>query len=149
MKLWLLRHGEAEAQADRDQNRRLTQYGQDQVRAVSAKLAQQRLGRILVSPYVRAQETAHIVQDALKHDVQMTTVSWLTPDTPVDETFSHLEAPDSGDLLLIAHQPLLGTLCSLLVYGSTDRAFPLSTAALVELEAELVLAGSMALRAIH
>lgn len=149
MKLWLLRHGEAEAYADRDHNRRLTQYGQDQVSAASARLEQQRPERVLVSPYVRAQQTASIVRDVIGHDIQMSTVSWLTPDTPVDETFSHLETPESGDLLLVAHQPLLGTLCSLLVYGSTDRAFPLGTAALVELEGEVILAGGMALRAIH
>lgn len=65
MKLWLLRHGEAEPQARRDAERRLTAHGIKEALKSAAQLAGQPLDGILASPYVRAQETAELVREAL------------------------------------------------------------------------------------
>lgn len=58
MKLWLLRHGEAEPHASRDSERRLTAHGRKEVLQSAARLAGLPLDGILASPYVRAQQTA-------------------------------------------------------------------------------------------
>lgn len=82
MKLWVLRHGEAEPRAKTDAERRLTAHGREQV-------------------------------------------------------------------LLVSHQPLVGTLVGALEHGDRQQPAAMSTASLAELEGEWPLAGLMTLRAIH
>ena len=65
MKLWILRHGEAEPHARSDAQRNLTEHGREQVRQAAAHLIGQSIDTILVSPYVRAQQTAEIVRKVL------------------------------------------------------------------------------------
>ena len=61
MKIFIMRHGEAEVMAKTDKARRLTEYGKKQAFAQGLWLAKQlnstALERVLVSPYQRAQET--------------------------------------------------------------------------------------------
>ena len=61
MKLWVLRHGEAEPRAKTDAERRLTAHGREQVLHSAAYLIGQPLQAIVASPYVRAQQTAALV----------------------------------------------------------------------------------------
>ena len=65
MKLWVLRHGEAEPRANSDAERRLTAHGREQVLHSAARLLGQPLQAIIASPYVRAQQTAALVHDTL------------------------------------------------------------------------------------
>ncbi|MGH8353342.1 MAG: histidine phosphatase family protein, partial [Pseudomonas sp.] len=58
MRLWLLRHGEAEPQARSDAERALTKHGRKEVLKAAGHLAGRPLAAILASPYVRAQQTA-------------------------------------------------------------------------------------------
>ncbi|GGK05768.1 SixA phosphatase family protein [Pseudomonas matsuisoli] len=149
MRVWLLRHGEAEPQASRDADRRLTPSGQAEVHAAARQLLGRPLRAIYVSPYARAQESADIVKHVTGFDAELITVAWLTPDTSPTSTFSQMQPADDGDVLYVAHQPLLGALSALLVHGESSRPFALSTAALVELEGDAILAGGMRLNGIH
>ena len=149
MKVWLLRHGEAEAQAVNDSERRLTPHGRDEVEAVSAVLIGRPLIAIYASPYVRAQESAAIVKRITACPGDLITVPWLTPETSPKMAFEQMSHEDDRDVLFVAHQPLLGALSALLAHGETSRPFALSTAALVELEGASILAGDMSLKAIH
>jgi phosphohistidine phosphatase len=133
--------------ATRDEDRQLTNTGRDEVKAVAAVLASRLLDRIYVSPYIRAQQSARIAAEQIGFAGDMVTVPWLTPDTPANKAFGNMSA--DGEVLFVAHQPLLGALCSLLVHGDARRAFSLRTAALVELEGEALFAGGMHLIAIH
>lgn len=81
MKLWLLRHGEAEPHASRDSERRLTAHGRKEVLQSAARLAGLPLDGILASPYVRAQQTAELVREALGLVEPVGTAPWLTPTT--------------------------------------------------------------------
>lgn len=65
MKLWVLRHGEAEPRANSDAERRLTAHGREQVVRSAAHLLGQPLQAIIASPYVRAQQTAALVHETL------------------------------------------------------------------------------------
>ncbi len=65
MKVWILRHGEAEPQARSDDQRNLTEHGRKQVLRSAAQLIGQPLDAIVASPYVRAQQTAALVHQAL------------------------------------------------------------------------------------
>ena len=143
MKIWILRHGEAEPHARRDAERELTAHGREQVLRSAAHLIGQPLDCILVSPYVRAQQTAALVCQALGFSSPPITVPWLTPESEPKYALSQL--PDSGNVLLVSHQPFVGDLISLLLHGHMRQPQPMHTASLVELEGEWPLAGSMTL----
>lgn len=147
MKVWILRHGEAQPHARRDAERELTAHGREQVLHSAARLIGQPLDCILVSPYVRAQQTAELVRKALGFTSELITVPWLTPESEPRDAVSKLA--DSGNVLLVSHQPFVGELISLLLHGHLRQPQPMQTASLVELEGEWPLAGSMTLLSAH
>jgi phosphohistidine phosphatase len=117
--IWLLRHGEAEDAAEKeDALRELTEEGQRQ--AFLAGLAMRRLGvkldACVTSPRVRARQTAQLACKALKTPVQ------------IDERlgggdFDPLELADGrGEVLLVGHEPDL------------SAAIEAQTGSLVEME---------------
>lgn len=149
MKVWVLRHGEAEPHARSDDQRNLTERGRKQVLRSAAHLLGQPLDAILVSPYVRAQQTATLVHDALGFAEPLSTVSWLTPDSDPDRVIEELGALGLDNVLLVSHQPLVSTLLGLLEHGSRSSGEPMSTASLAELEGQAPLAGLMTLRSLR
>ncbi|BAP45602.1 phosphohistidine phosphatase SixA [Pseudomonas sp. 21LCFQ02] len=149
MKLWVLRHGQAQHQARSDAERELTAEGRQQVRSSARHLEGRGLQRILVSPYVRAQQTADVLQGVLTADIPRVTVDWLTPDVRPDEALRQIAALELDEVLLVSHQPLVGSLIGLLVHGSVQDAEPMNTASLAQLDGEFVLAGALQLRNVH
>lgn len=143
MKLWILRHGEAEAHARTDAERNLTERGRAEVLRGAAHLIGQPLGAIIASPYVRAQQTARLVREALGFVPDIRTVPWLTPEGSPEQVLAHLEAEDN--VLLVSHQPLVGNLISFLQHGHSRQPQPMYTASLAQLEGEFALAGLMSL----
>ncbi|MGY2239168.1 phosphohistidine phosphatase SixA [Pseudomonas gingeri] len=147
MKLWVLRHGEAEPQVRSDAERNLTAHGRKEVLRSAAHLIGQPLTAIYASPYVRAQQTAQLVREALGFEPEIITVPWLTPETHPARVLEHLDTPDN--LLLVSHQPLVGSLIGLLEDGHLRTAQPMSTASLAELEGDWPLAGGMTLNSVR
>lgn len=145
MKLWILRHGEAQQQARSDAERELTEHGRQEVLTSAEHLKGQPLGRIIASPYVRAQQTAELVRQALGFTDAVVTVPWLTPESDPRNVLGQLDGDVSDDVLLVSHQPLVGALIGLAVHGNVQQAEPMSTASLAELEAHVALAGAMTL----
>ncbi|MCF5708109.1 phosphohistidine phosphatase SixA [Pseudomonas syringae] len=149
MKVWILRHGEAQSRARSDAERELTAHGREEVLKSAVHLIGKPLQKILASPYVRAQQTAGLVHRSLGFSEEIITVSWLTPDSDPRQVLDHLEALGANEVLLVSHQPLVGALIGLLVHGSYQDAEPMSTASLAELEGEHLLAGSMKLNSVR
>ncbi len=149
VKLWLLRHGEAEPHASRDSERRLTAHGRKEVLQSAARLAGLPLDGILASPYVRAQQTAELVREALGLVEPVGTAPWLTPDDDPREVLGFLDERSERNLLLVSHQPLVGALGGLLVHGNRRDPLPMSTASLAELEGDFAAAGLMTLVSLH
>lgn len=145
MKLWVLRHGEAEPRARTDAERRLTAHGRDQVMRSAAQLFGQLPQVILASPYVRAQQTATLVHDALGGGELVRTVPWLTPDTDPQQVIGELDKLGLDQVLLVSHQPLVSALVGLLVNGNYQNQPPMSTASLAGLDGDWPLAGLMTL----
>lgn len=143
MKLWILRHGEAEAHARTDAERNLTERGRAEVLRSAAHLIGQPLNAIIASPYVRAQQTARLVREALGFVPDIRTVPWLTPEGSPEQVLAHLEAEDN--VLLVSHQPLVGNLISFLQHGHSRQPQPMYTASLAQMEGEFALAGLMSL----
>ncbi len=143
MKLWILRHGEAEAHAPSDAERNLTEHGRGEVLRSAAHLIGQPISAIIASPYARAQQTAQLVSEALGFEPQIRTVPWLTPDSNPLHVLEKLDT--DADVLLVSHQPLVGSLISLLQHGHLRQPQPMHTGSLAELEGDFPLAGLMSL----
>jgi len=149
VKLWVLRHGEAEPRANSDAERRLTAHGREQVLRGAAHLLGQPLQAIIASPYVRAQQTAALVHGALGFSEPVRTVPWLTPESDVQQVIGEIERLGLEHVLLVSHQPLVGNLVGQLEHGHAQQPAPLSTASLAELEGDWPLAGLMTLRSLN
>lgn len=145
MKVWILRHGEAESQGRSDAERELTAHGREQVLKSAAHLLGQPLTRIIASPYVRAQQTAELVHQVLGFSEPVMTASWLTPDSDSRVVLSRLDQYATEEVLLVSHQPLVGTLIGVLVHGHYRQPQPMNTASLAELQGDFPLAGLMEL----
>lgn len=149
MKVWVLRHGEAANQARTDAERPLTGTGKREATTSARHLLGQPLDAIVASPYVRAQQTATLVHEALRFEGKVITAPWLTPESDPLAVTQHLEQLDLEHVLLVSHQPLVGNLISLLEHGNLRHPEPMRTASLAELEGDRPRAGSMALKTVH
>jgi phosphohistidine phosphatase len=148
MKLWVLRHGEAEPHGSKphDSERALTEHGREEVLRSAARLIGQPVSAIYASPYLRAQETAQLVRDALGFEPEIRTVEWLTPETDPDKVAEQLVSV--SDVLLVSHNPLVGNLLSYLQHGAGHPPEKVSTAGLAELKGDELVIGSMKLNSI-
>ncbi|GEN27595.1 phosphohistidine phosphatase SixA [Halovibrio variabilis] len=146
----IMRHGEAAPGAP-DAARRLTSHGEQEAekmarwlvkRVVDGELA---MPRLYASPYVRAQQTARQLCDALGCSLE--TLAMITPDdSPNAVSDWLLEQPDGAPIMLVSHMPLVGDLAGLLVEGSPAQGIGFPTAAIAELEAEVWAAGCAQLK---
>ncbi|CAI8985210.1 phosphohistidine phosphatase [Pseudomonas sp. IT-P12] len=147
MKLWVLRHGEAEPFGSRpDSERALTAHGREEVLRSAAELMGTPITAIYASPYLRAQQTAEIVRTALGFAPDIRTVEWLTPDNRPQAVAEQLVSVDNA--LLVSHNPLVGNLLGYLQNGHVQDPETVKTAGLAELEGDLPLAGAMKLNGI-
>jgi len=147
MKLWILRHGEAQGHARTDAERNLTEHGRAEVLRSAAHLIGEPLSAIIASPYARAQQTANLVREALGFEPEIRTVPWLTPECSPLQVLDKLDTDDN--VLLVSHQPLVGSLISFLQHGHLRQPQPMYTASLAELEGDFPLAGLMSLVSVH
>jgi len=141
MKLWLLRHGEAEARAPSDELRELTATGRAEVLRSALQLKGAELQLILASPYVRAQQTAALVQQQLGWPGELRSASWATPDGEPERALAELARLEVEELLLVTHNPFVGDLAGWLLHGHRQAPVAMGTASLLCLEAPLPLAG--------
>src|SRR5262245_38437722 len=113
MDLILWRHAEAEA-GEPDMERRLTAKGRRQATAMAAWLERHLpdTTRILVSSAVRTQQTAHMLER------KFTTVEELSPGAHAASILAAADWPNNRHtVLIVGHQPTLGQVASLLLYG--------------------------------
>ncbi|KJZ67077.1 phosphohistidine phosphatase SixA [Pseudomonas fluorescens] len=144
MKLWVLRHGEAEPYGScSDSERALTPHGCEEVLRSAAELIGQPITAIYASPYQRAQQTAQLVREALGFQPDIRTVEWLTPGYSPQVVAEQLVSVDYA--LLVSHNPLVGNLLGYLQNGHVQDPEKVGTAGLAELEGDLPLAGAMKL----
>jgi phosphohistidine phosphatase len=111
--LILWRHAEAEDGAP-DLERRLTSKGHKQAQRMADWLDRQLPDscRVLVSPAVRAQQTA----EALKRKFK--TVEALAPNALPEALLAAVHWPDGREhVLIVGHQPTLGQLAAFLLAG--------------------------------
>ncbi|WP_028238851.1 phosphohistidine phosphatase SixA [Stutzerimonas azotifigens] len=149
MKLWLLRHGQAEPRARSDAERNLTDIGRLEARRSAVHLQGCALDVVLASPYVRAQQTAEEACRAIGYEGAFETVPWVRPESDLREAMLYLDRRPEQNLLIVTHQPFVGLLGGWLVHGHRDNPLPMATGSLAELEGEACAAGLMHLVALR
>lgn len=146
MKLWLLRHAQAEpwnSAYPHDQDRPLTEQGRLDCQHLNRWLHDHphlRAGTILVSPALRTQETAQIVLNGLDWKAGISSETLWAASRSSLERLITVNADHPSPLLLIGHNPGLSELLAWL----TDSSFgSMRPGTLVRLDLSLPLhAGS-------
>jgi len=118
MELLLWRHCEAEPGAP-DLGRALTGKGEKQARRIAAWLHAHLpdSARILVSPALRAQQTAAALAELAPRKVK--TVDALAPGASAEDVLRAVRWPQSGAVIVVVgHQPTLGWVASRLLSGA-------------------------------
>ena len=137
MKVVVMRHGDAVLGADDDAARALTSLGREQSRTMALWLRQQlpHLDRVLVSPYLRAQQTWQTIGD-LFGEVRVDVLDELVPHGHADPVADYLRAlaGEVENLLVISHLPLVGYLVADLCPVQTPPMFVTSAMVAVELQ---------------
>ena len=114
MELFILRHGSAHPDAVKDSERALNATGREAVEQILRENAQRLEGinHVLVSPYLRAQQTCEIALRFLPKipAKNVHTVDCLVPTASPKSVIEHLSERGFSSVLCVSHQPLLGTL---------------------------------------
>lgn len=132
MKLMIMRHGEAEHYAASDAERALTQNGRMMSLAVARACNEQGIidiDKVLVSPYLRAQQTWQEISGCFKAQAVETSED-ITPYGESEQLFEYLSArielENIESLLLVSHLPLVGYLTAEFVKDIAPPMFPTS-----------------------
>jgi phosphohistidine phosphatase len=149
MQLIIMRHGQAIAHARTDEERALTEQGRHDAYAVGNWLIENDYSAdvLLVSPYLRAQQTAAQMLSQLpqwrKEDV-----SWITPEDAPMVVIQQLAKRSEPSIMLVSHQPLVGELLRLLIGERDAELIAFNPATLVVLEGEMIAVDAMQLIAV-
>lgn len=138
MLLYLLRHAEAEALSPSglDADRALTGAGQKRMKAVGRAIARLETGfdAVLVSPLLRAKETAGFVTSACRFEGEAIVTESLLPGSDPQLLLEELSASEWRTVLLVGHEPHLGRLFGRLVSGRKETEVPMRKASLAAFE---------------
>ncbi|MCE9679541.1 phosphohistidine phosphatase SixA [Shewanella sp. AS1] len=138
MQLFLMRHGEAGYNAHSDRERVLSDVGRYQTGLMSNWLALsiKDFDLVVVSPYLRAQQTWQEVSKHFPEPKKWLVFDELTPSsdpiTAVELVLAYAEQCSAERVLVIAHMPLLGYMVSELVAGVEPPLFATSGVTLIE-----------------
>jgi phosphohistidine phosphatase len=137
MEIWLMRHAAAEERASsgRDADRTLSEDGHRRAREVARGLAELEPGiqLILTSPYARARQTAEPVARALRMSGRIRETQALEPASDPEEILDEIRSEKVEGVLLVGHEPHLGTLLGRLVAGHAGLEIPMRKAAVARL----------------
>ncbi len=147
MEIWLLRHAAAQegAVSGRDEDRALTPEAARQALAVGHGLAALEPGidLILTSPYRRARETAESAARGLGLEKKLRESGALRPGRDPGEILDELAPEVCAGVLLVGHQPYLGTLLGRLLAGNDQMEIPLKKGAVAWVSMKSARAGEL------
>ena len=139
MQVFIMRHGDAALDAASDSVRPLTVCGCDESRQMATWLKGQKVDveRVLVSPFLRAEQTLNEVGECMNLPDNVDVLPELTPCGDVGLVSAYLQAlanEGTSSVLVISHLPLVGYLVSELCPGETPPMFTTSAIASVTLD---------------
>ncbi|MFD1806002.1 phosphohistidine phosphatase SixA [Pasteurella oralis] len=137
MDIFVMRHGEAELMAKSDKERHLNSRGRQQATAQGIWLKSTALlAHVLVSPYIRAQQTFEQINQVYDNQLLSKVEIWdaITPYGNAHTVVSYLDVlAEQGieSVLIVSHLPLVGEIVAALC-GRNSVSFYPSTIAKVE-----------------
>lgn len=154
---YLMRHGEASWNAQADFERPLT----DQGKAALVTLVDENresleyIKKIVCSPFLRTRQTAQIIAKSIAstqfdglclnahcESVLIVTDHRLTPNSSLLEALDSIEKHWSDNLLVITHQPLIGSLVGYIEEGEMGFSMPISPASIFSYSMQRLGSGS-------
>lgn len=140
MKLYLLRHGEAETRAHNDPGRELTAKGRREVTQVAHLFAARniQLQRCFASPYVRAAQTAALFLPEAGQRIAPESTPVLMPEVRASIVMDFLEGVREQEVLMVSHNPLVSELNALLIDGDISNMHILGTSELICIEFDVI-----------
>ncbi|MEH6542873.1 MAG: phosphohistidine phosphatase SixA [Porticoccaceae bacterium] len=141
MKLYLLRHGDAAANAPSDAERPLTRRGEGEVLEIAQRCTDRlkQVAQVVSSPYLRARQTAAILtrtlSDVSGYQGELLINPLITPAGQLDEVGAFVGALESEEVLLVTHQPLVGYLLNYLTDSDAHGGMTTANLAALELSA--------------
>jgi len=134
-----MRHGQAEMMANSDSERALTDLGRAESEKMATSLAKQDItfDAVMVSPYLRAQQTWESVRPFFPEVANVETVKALTPSGSARKSVNEilaLQAMGMKSLLIVSHLPLVGYIVGELAPAAGVPAFPTSAVGHIELD---------------
>lgn len=141
MRLYIMRHGHAvlPLSAQSDEQRRLTPTGEEEAISTASWLAQKagQIDACLVSPYIRAQQTATVALGAIRTGKRQD-VHELTPDTDPAQALAaiaaEIEQHDYQQVLIVSHMPLVSYLVHEIDRNKQPPIFPTGGIAVLEFD---------------
>lgn len=142
MKVYLMRHGAAQAHGETDATRKLTEQGIEDVERVAEQFAlkQPRVKRLLASPYDRAQQTAATIREKLTVETVEISLA-IRPDGDPVAVLDLIGNSSQSPIMLIAHNPLLSNLLQLMLDSSRGPTNSMTPGQLVCVSFDTVAAG--------
>lgn len=140
MKLYIMRHGQAQVAAVSDQARSLTQTGRDESEFVAKWLERENSGFDItfVSPYRRALETYQLVSEHTKPSLQHFVLEELTPEADPsncgDSLLAYCAQYTADSALVVSHLPLVALVISDLCPGVVVPSFSTSSVACLDID---------------
>lgn len=142
MRIFIMRHGDAEAFAATDAERPLSELGQKQSLQAAKNCKQKEVVQFdlaLVSPYLRAQQTWQILSQILTAD-KIEECDDITPygdsESVVDYVCALAEVQTLESVILVSHLPLVGYLTADFVTGIHPPMFPTSAMVCIDYDLE-------------
>lgn len=138
MKIYILRHGEAEKYAATDFDRELTEQGEADSKNIGAFCVRAKIyfTHIFVSPLTRAKQTARLVAEQLPQ-APIEETEFLTPNTDPKNLFNLLRSfTNESRILCVTHEPFASTCISALISGSENARVVMKTSTLACVETD-------------
>jgi phosphohistidine phosphatase len=141
MNLYIMRHAQAQLQGVSDAQRALTEVGALEAKVMAKWLAKENIvpDCLLVSPYLRARQTAASLIEGLSLSVTETVLDLITPSGSPLAAHDYIDGMAAlepmHNVLIVSHMPLVSYLTEEL---TVDRSAPIyPTAAIAEISYDL------------
>lgn len=98
MQLYIMRHGQASHTGNSDAERQLTKQGcfEAEIMGKWLNTMQPDLSHLLVSPFIRAQQTSAVVQAMYNNTLQSTTCNMITPSGNASQVHDYIDGMLDG-----------------------------------------------------
>lgn len=138
MQLYIMRHGQANPIGNIDHLRELTSTGYLEAKVMGKwfKDSDIALNQIFISPYIRAQQTAHTLISELSLLVKTKTIDFITPSDDAKKVHDYIDGLCTDEniehLLIVSHMPLVSYLIAELTSDNHSPIF--QTAAVAQID---------------